>query len=127
MMHMTLATSPPGSEGAYLASEGSGSMTVNSTNTAPTDITLSSSSVAENEASGTTVGTFSSTDQDSGDAHTYSLVTGTGSTDNTSFTLDSAGTLKTAASFDYETKSSYSSRVESKDKAGATFQNSFMI
>src|SRR5439155_9733233 len=51
-------------------------------NQAPTDIALSNSSVDENQPSGTTVGTLSTTDPDFGDTHTYSLVSGTGDTDN---------------------------------------------
>src|SRR5207302_661012 len=97
-------------------------ITVNDKNDAPTDIALSNSSVAENQASGTTVGTFSSTDQDSGDTHTYTLVSGTGSTDNGQFTIDGSGNLKTAASIDFETKSSYSIRVKTDDGNGGTFE-----
>ena len=41
-------------------------------NSAPTDLALSPSTVAENQPSGTTVGTFSSTDPDAGDTFTYS-------------------------------------------------------
>ena len=45
---------------------------------------------------------------------TYTLVTGTGSTDNGSFTIN-GNQLKTAASFNYETKNSYSIRVCTTD------------
>ncbi len=61
--------------------------TVTTGNVAPTDIALSSSSVAENTASGTTVGSMTSTDVNSGDTHTYELVSGAGDTDNGSFTI----------------------------------------
>src|SRR5204863_154599 len=94
-------------------------VSVANANDAPTDISLSSSSVAENQASGTTVGTFSTTDPDAGDTFTYALVAGTGSTDNGSFSI-TGNTLKTSASFDYETKNSYSIRVRSTD-AGSLF------
>ena len=50
-------------------------------NSAPTNISLSSSSLNENVATGTTIGALSTTDSDSGDTHTYSLVSGTGDTD----------------------------------------------
>ena len=56
-------------------------------NHAPTDISLSSSSVAENQPAGTTVGIFSATDPNVGDIHTYTLVSGTGDTDNGWFTI----------------------------------------
>ncbi len=42
----------------------------------PTDIALSNSSVAANQPAGTVVGAFSTTDPDSGDSFTYSLVSG---------------------------------------------------
>ena len=90
-------------------------VTVAGVNDAPTDLALSSETVAENAASGTTVGTLSTTDPDAGGTFTYTLVAGVGSTDNASFTLDGAA-LKTAAVFNYETKSSYSIRVRSTDQ-----------
>jgi hypothetical protein len=87
---------------------------------------LSASSIAENQASGTSVGTFSTTDPDAGDTFTYTLVSGTGSTDNASFTIDGS-TLKTAASFDFETKSSYSIRVRTTDQGGLSYEKQFTI
>src|SRR5205807_1521387 len=98
-----------------------------SPNSVPTDIGLSNAAVDENQPSGTTVGTLSTTDPDAGDTHTYSLVSGTGSTDNGQFTIDGSGNLKTAASFDFETKSSYSIRVKTDDGNGGTFEKVFTI
>ena len=95
-------------------------------NTAPTDVALSSTSVAENAASGTTVASLSATDADAGDTFTYTLVSGTGATDNASFTI-SGSTLRTAAVFDFETKSSYSVRVRVTDAGGLTFEKVFTI
>ena len=96
-------------------------------NSAPTDITLTSVSIAENESIGTPVGFFTSTDSDSGDSFTYSLVAGTGDTDNTSFNIPSGtATLTSAAAFDYETKSSYSILVQTSDGT-ATYTKTFII
>ncbi|MBN2524163.1 MAG: DUF2341 domain-containing protein, partial [Bacteroidales bacterium] len=53
----------------------------------PTDISLTSTSVNENQALGTAVGTLSASDPDPGDNHTYSLVAGAGDTDNASFQI----------------------------------------
>jgi gliding motility-associated-like protein len=53
-------------------------------------------------------------------------VAGAGSTDNASFSI-SAGVLKTTASFDFETKSSYSIRVRSTDVGGLFFEKTFTI
>ncbi|MBF0277699.1 MAG: cadherin repeat domain-containing protein [SAR324 cluster bacterium] len=89
---------------------------------APTAVSLSTSSVAENQSSGTTVGTLSTTD----DAHTYSLVSGDGSTDNDQFSI-TGSTLLTGASFDYETKTSYSIRGRTSDSAGAHYEGELTI
>jgi methionine-rich copper-binding protein CopC len=90
-------------------------ITITAVNDAPTDIGLTPTSIAENSAGGSTVGTFSSTDVDVGQTHSYTLVMGTGDTDNASFTIDMTGNLKTAAVFDFETKNSYSIRVRTTD------------
>ena len=71
---------------------------VTDVNDDPTDITLSSQSVAENQAAGTAVGNFSSTDTDSS-TFTDTLVAGAGSTDNGSFAIVGAQ-LQTAAVLD---------------------------
>ncbi len=92
----------------------------------PTDIALSATSVASGAASGTTVGTFSTTDPDAGDTFTYSLVTGTGSTDNSSFTIN-GNQLRTAAVFNAATKNSYAIRVRTTDASGKFFEESFTI
>ncbi|MCA9094944.1 MAG: cadherin domain-containing protein, partial [Planctomycetaceae bacterium] len=102
------------------------SVTITDVNEAPTNISLSSSAVAENSAIGTAVGNFSSTDPDAGNTFTYSLVTGTGSTDNASFAI-AGNSLQTAGVFDFETKSSYSIRVRSTDQGGLTFEKVFTI
>ena len=102
----------------------SGSIVVNQ---APTDIVLSNNSLAENQAAGTIVGVFSSVDPDAGNSFTYSLVAGTGSADNSSFTIDAAGNLNSAVSFDFETKSSYSIRVRTVDQGGLSFEKQFTI
>ena len=94
-------------------------------NSTPTDISLSSSLVNENVSIGTTVGSLSTTDADSGDSHTYSLVAGSGDTDNASFSISGANLL-TATSLDYETKSSYSIRIQTSDGT-ATYDKSFTI
>ncbi|MFN6103468.1 MAG: ELWxxDGT repeat protein, partial [Planctomycetaceae bacterium] len=101
-------------------------ITVDNVNEAPSLLVLSTSSIAENQASGTSVGTFSTTDPDAGDTFSYTLVSGTGSTDNGSFTLD-GGTLKTNAVFDFETKNSYSIRVRTTDQDGLFFEKQVAI
>lgn len=101
-------------------------ITVNDANEAPTDIALSNASVDENQPTSTTVGTLSATDPDAGDTHTFSLVSGTGDTDNASFQI-TGNTLKTNAVFNFEVKDSYSIRVRVTDSGGATFEEVFTI
>lgn len=95
-------------------------------NETPTDAALSNSTVPENQPSGTAVGMLSSIDPDVGNTFTYTLVSGAGSTDNGSFTI-SGSTLQTAASFNYEAKSSYSVRVRTTDQGGLWYEESFII
>ncbi len=96
------------------------------TNFAPTDITISASSIQENNAVGAEIATISTTDADAGDSHTYTLVSGTGDTDNVSFTIN-GDKLLAAETFDFEAKNSYSIRVKTDDGFGATFEKAFTI
>lgn len=95
-------------------------------NGAPTDIGISPSSVNENVAGNSTVGTLSSTDPDAGDTFTYSLVAGAGDTDNAAFNINGSN-LRISASPDFETQSSYSVRVRSTDAGGLFFEKAFTI
>lgn len=92
-------------------------ITVADLNETPTDLNVTATSIAENQPPGSLVGTFSSSDQDAGNTFTYALVSGTGATDNASFTITN-GQLLTASSFDFETQTSYSIRVRSTDQGG---------
>jgi LPXTG-site transpeptidase (sortase) family protein len=101
-------------------------ITVDDVNEAPSGLALSLSSIGENQPSGTTVGSFSTTDEDDGDTFSYALAAGSGDTDNGSFTI-SGSTLRSAVIFDYETKSSYSIRVQVKDSADHIYEKGFTI
>jgi hypothetical protein len=96
-------------------------------NSAPTGISLSSLSIAENNAVDADVGSFSSTDADSSDTFTYTLVAGTGDTDNASFNI-SGSALRAGVVFDFETPpTSYSIRVRTTDSANNTYEKVFTI
>ena len=101
-------------------------ITVNDVNEIPTDIALSSTDINENESSGTTVGTLSTTDVDDGDTSSYTLVAGVGDTNNGSFSI-SGSSLLSGASFDYETKDSYSIRIRTADANGLSYDETFTI
>ena len=95
-------------------------------NSAPTQIGLSATAIAENNAVNAVVGTLSTTDVDSGDRFTYSLAVGTGDTDNASFNIEGAS-LRASVAFNFEDKSSYSIRVRTTDSGGGTFEKVFAI
>jgi Ca2+-binding RTX toxin-like protein len=97
-----------------------------SANQSPTNLALSNSTIAENQAIGTAIGTFTSTDPDTGNTFTYSLVTGTGSTDNALFAI-TGNQLQSNGIFDFETKNSYSIRVRTTDQGGLTFEKQLTI
>ncbi|MCM0591190.1 MAG: cadherin repeat domain-containing protein [Gloeotrichia echinulata DEX184] len=93
---------------------------------APTDITLSQNTIDENKPIGTKVGDLNTTDSDFNESFTYTLVSGTGDTDNSKFTI-AGNQLKANASFDFETKNSYSIRVQTKDKYGLPYEKQLTI
>lgn len=95
-------------------------------NRAPTAVTLSSASVVESAAVGTTVGVLAAFDPDAGDTATYELVPGTGAADNALFAV-AGSALVTAATFDFETRTSYSVRVRVTDQGGLAFEQPFTL
>lgn len=101
-------------------------VSITDVNEAPTSLVLSNSITPENVASGSVIGTFTSTDPDANNTFTYSLVTGTGSTDNTAFSIV-GNQLKINASPDFEAKSSYSIRVRTTDQGGLSFEKTLTI
>lgn len=92
----------------------------------PTNITPDNSVIPELLPRYSRVGTLSTTDADAGDQFTYTLVSGTGSTDNGKFRIV-GDELQTNAVLDYETKKLYQIRVQSRDLRGLTTQKTFGI
>ena len=95
----------------------------------PTDLnTTAPLTIAENQPIGSIVGDFNATDPDSNATLTYHLVSGVGDDNNSLFTMESNGSLKTATTFDYESNaSSYSIRVQAKDEYNATSEQTFTV
>ena len=98
------------------------------TNQFPTDLNSTSTlTMVENAALQTVVGEFNATDPEGG-VLTYYLVSGTGDGSNSLFLLDTNGTLKTEATFDYESNAStYSIRVQVKDDHNGTVEGVFTV
>ena len=97
-----------------------------SSNSAPTDLSLSVNTINENVVANTVIGNFSSTDPDTGNTFTYSLVSGTGSDDNAAFTINGSQ-LQINASPDFETKSTYNIRLRTTDQGGLSFEKALTI
>ncbi|MDD1417293.1 cadherin domain-containing protein, partial [Dolichospermum sp. ST_con] len=99
---------------------------ITAVNDAPTNLSLSNINVAENKPIATVIGNFSSTDPDGNNTFTYSLVAGTGATDNALFTI-AGNQLKTNAVFNFETKNSYTIRVRTTDQGALFFDKQLTI
>jgi len=123
---LTSSTGFTGQAGAFLTPGEIDSLANFVFNQAPTDLLLSATVVDENQPVGTTVGNLTAIDADTSDAHSFTLVGGTGDVDNASFTI-SGSSLKTNAVFDFETKSAYSIRVRTTDAAGLFYEQTFTI
>ena len=111
-------------------------ITVGDFNDAPTAITFTDE-VDENEmpddidlistaSVGTTVGTFMTEDQDSGESHTYSLVEGEGDDQNDLFRID-GNRLITTALINLNLAEQFRIRVRSTDGSEASVEQTFTI
>ena len=92
-------------------------ITVNDINENPTELVLDGTSIDENVIIGKVVGNFNTTDPDSNNTFTYSLISGAGSGDNDLFTIEEKN-LKINVSPNFETKPSYNIRVRTTDQDG---------
>ncbi len=105
-------------------------VTVTAENDPPTDVSLSANTIAENTntSSVVAIGTLTASDVDVGDSQNYTLVSGSGSTDNSKFSISgnqlqvNAGTM-----LNYEAQSSYSIRVRATDLGNAFVERTFTI
>ena len=102
-------------------------LSISNNNDPVTDITLSDSTIGENQNASTTIGTFTSSDQDTGDTHSYTFdnINQLG-TDNDAFILE-GNTLKSKQSFDFEVQKEYNIQVKSSDGQGSEFIKQFSI
>ena len=98
-------------------------------NNPPTNLNvISALAVAENEPIGTIVGEFNATDPDANTTLSYHLVNGEGDGNNSLFSLDTNGTIKTGTIFDFESNAStYSIRVQVRDEQNATTEGNFTV
>ncbi|WP_196511450.1 ELWxxDGT repeat protein, partial [Nostoc sp. NZL] len=95
-------------------------------NSTPTGLSLSATSVNENVPANTVIGNFSTADADIDNTHTYTLVSGTDSNDNSAFTIV-GNELQINVSPDYETKNSYNIRLRTTDQGGLFYEKAIAI
>ena len=114
------------SDGTTLSNIATVHIQVDPVNDAPTDLNLSATTVAENAADGTVVGTISGTDPDSGDTKAYSLTDSAGGR----FAINSSTGVITVADgslLNYEAATSHNVTVRVTDSGGLTYDETFAI
>ncbi|MFO0938920.1 MAG: choice-of-anchor Q domain-containing protein [Gemmataceae bacterium] len=99
-------------------------ITVMDKNDPPSNIELSNATLPENNVVNALIGNLTSTDHDSVYTSTFSLPSGVG--DNAAFIIE-GDKLLANASFDFETKNSYSVTVRATDLGGLSFDKAFTI
>ncbi len=92
----------------------------------PANLELSSSTIAENSAPNTVIGTLTSNDPQPGQSFTYTLVAGAGGEDNGVFNI-SGDLLRANSAFNFEAKNSYSIRVRSTNTNQLSVEQVFTI
>lgn len=102
------------------------SVNVTNINEWPTGLALSSTSIPENQAPGTTVGILEVTDPDLDDTFTYSVAPRIDGPDCAKFTVV-GNELKTASCFDFDSKRSYAIRARVVDQNGLYYEKAFVI
>lgn len=95
-------------------------------NEAPTAVRLSGLTIRENNSPNASIGSLSSTDPDTAQSFTYSLVNGAGDRDNSIFVIVGT-TLRTTVAFDFEAKPDYQVRIRTTDGGGLSFELPFII
>ena len=99
-------------------------VTLTDVNEAPSDISLSAATVAENAAQGTDLGTLSTTDVDAGDTFTYSI---TAQDVAAAFQISGDKLQVGTGALDFESTPSVSVTVRSTDSGGLTFDKAFTV
>jgi Ca2+-binding RTX toxin-like protein len=93
-------------------------------NAAPTNISLSMTSVAENSPNAAIIGNLATTDPDAGNTHTYTLVNNAGGR----FAISGNQLIVANGSLlDFETTTSHTVRVRTTDQGGLFFERDFTI
>jgi hypothetical protein len=113
------------SDGSLTSAARAVAITVINANEQPTNVALSGGTIGQAAGVNAAVGTLSTIDPDAGDTFTYTLVAGTGATDNGSFNI--AGASLRANDPAQLAAGSYSVRVRSTDAGGLWSEKSFSV
>ena len=124
---ITVMATQAGSSNYLPAPDITVSFTVLQNTAAPSSIALSKNWFYDNAALNTEIGTLSATDPDVGDVVSYSLVTGTGSTDNAKFSLFGNSLRKASTTFSYNTQRTASIRIRVTDLAGQFYEHAILL
>lgn len=92
-------------------------------NNAPTDIQLTAETIDEGLATGTVIGTLSTTDLDVNDVHIYTIF----NDPSTSFDITNQNELISITIFDFEAQNSYPIQIQSDDQNGGVVVKDFTI
>lgn len=95
-------------------------------NNAPQKMVISKDSIQEKQPVGSVVGVMQGMDPDLADRHVFSLVAGTGDTDNSSFAIVGKE-LRSNVIFDFDIKTTFSVRVRCVDANGLAVEGVFAI
>jgi Ca2+-binding RTX toxin-like protein len=95
-------------------------------NDTPTSIGFTGGPIAENSANGSLIGVLATTDVDVGDTFSYTLVTGTGSTDNTLVSIV-GNQLRVNGAIDFETNPTLELRIRSTDQGALFTESAFVV
>mgnify|MGYP005632343519 CR=1 FL=1 len=106
---------------------GTVTITVTGVNDAPTDMALSSNVVNENPGPNTVVGALSTTDVDTSDTHSYSLVGGTGDVLNNSLKIVGSNLVTKGNSLDADQSTPRTVRIRTSDGNGGSFDKVFTL
>ena len=107
--------------------DGNFTVLVTNENEAPTNLTSSGVfTLAENQATGTAVGSFTAMDPDAGTTLSFSLVDDN-MTSYSKFSLSTGGVLTTAEILDFENNASHTLRVLVNDEFNASVEGNFTV
>jgi gliding motility-associated-like protein len=95
-------------------------------NDAPTALTFTSPLISDGQQAQSYMGQFSTTDPDAVDSHTYTLIAGSGSTDNTQFYIQRDSLYNVSAIY-FPTQPVYYIRARTTDLGGLWIENTFTI